>query len=98
MRGTDDERLMARACALVFLVNKLAGSNQEIGIRATADTLADLLVEDLQQGSSLLRSKLPGLLANCDLLMRVGDEYRIQTEESSAWPATSRIAATCAPP
>ncbi|OQX14377.1 MAG: hypothetical protein BWK73_09690 [Thiothrix lacustris] len=85
MRGTDDERLMARACALVFLVNKLAGSNQEIGIRATADTLADLLVEDLQQGSSLLRSKLPGLLASCDLLMRVGDEYRIQTEESSAW-------------
>jgi len=32
-----------------------------------------------------LRSKLPGLLDSCELLMRVGDEYRIQTEESTAW-------------
>jgi len=32
-----------------------------------------------------LRSKLPGLLNKCELLMKVGDEYRIQTEESTAW-------------
>jgi len=85
IKGTDDQRLMARACGLVFLVNKLASSNNEIGIRATIDTLADLLVEDLTQGSSALRSKLPGLLDKCELLMKVGDEYRIQTEESAAW-------------
>ncbi|MDD4962947.1 MAG: BREX system P-loop protein BrxC [Gallionella sp.] len=84
-KGTDDQRLMGRACGLVFLINKLASSNNEIGIHATVDTLADLLVEDLTQGSSALRSKLPGLLDKCELLMRVGDEYRIQTEESSAW-------------
>ena len=76
---------MARACGLVFLINKLASSNNEIGIRATVDTLADLLVEDLTQGSSALRSKLPSLLDKCELLMKVGDEYRIQTEESAAW-------------
>jgi len=85
IKGTDDQRLMGRACGLVFLINKLASSNNEIGIHATVDTLADLLVEDLTQGSSALRSKLPGLLDKCELLMRVGDEYRIQTEESSAW-------------
>ena len=51
---------MARACGLVFLINKLAGSNNEIGIKATVDTLADLMVEDLSLGSSALRSKLPG--------------------------------------
>jgi hypothetical protein len=84
-KGTEDQRLLARSCGLVFLINKLASSNNEIGIRATVDTLADLLVEDLTQGSSALRSKLPGLLNNCELLMRVGDEYRIQTEESAAW-------------
>lgn len=83
--GTEDERLMARACGLVFLVNKLAASNNEIGIRATIDTLADLLVEDLSRGSSALRGKLPGLLDRSELLMKVGDEYRIQTEESTAW-------------
>lgn len=85
IKGTDDERLMARACGLVFLINKLGGQNNEIGIRATVDYLADLLVEDLASGSSSLRSKLPGLLDHCELLMKVGDEYRIQTEESAAW-------------
>lgn len=83
--GTEDQRLMARACGLVFLVNKLAGSNNEIGIHATIDTLADLLVEDIRQNSSTLRGKLPGLLDKCEVLMKVGDEYRIQTEESAAW-------------
>lgn len=85
IKGSEDERLMARACGLVFLINRLAGSNNEIGIKATVDSLADLMVEDLSQGSSYLRSKLPSLLDNCELLMRVGDEYRIQTKESAAW-------------
>ena len=66
-KGSADQRLMARACGLIFLINKLAGSNQEIGIRATIDSLADLLVEDLSQGSSAVRGKLPGLLENCEL-------------------------------
>ena len=85
IKGNDDQRLMARACGLVFLVTKLAGSNNEIGIRADIDTLADLLVEDLSAGSSSLRTRLPALLDQCELLMRVGDQYRIQTEESAAW-------------
>lgn len=84
-RGSEEEQLMARACGLVFLINKLGSQNNEIGIRATVDTLADLLVENLSRGSSSLRSKLPGLLDKCELLMKVGDEYRIQTEESAAW-------------
>jgi hypothetical protein len=85
IRGSDDERLTARACGLVFLVTKLGSNNNEIGIRATVDSLADLLVEDLSVGSSSLRTKLPALLDHCDLLMKVGDQYRIQTEESAAW-------------
>jgi len=76
-KGTADEQLLARACGLVFLVNKLGGSNNEIGIRATVDTLADLMVVDLAQSSSWLRGKLPTLLDRCPLLMKVGDEYRI---------------------
>jgi hypothetical protein len=85
IKGSDDERLVARACGLVFLINKLAGSNNEVGIRATTDTIADLLVENISRGSADIRSKLQPLLDKCSLLMKVGDEYRIQTEESSAW-------------
>ena len=84
-KSSEEEQLMARACGLVFLINKLGSQNNEIGIQATIDTLADLLVENLAHGSSSLRSKLPSLLDKCELLMKVGDEYRIQTEESAAW-------------
>jgi len=79
------DRLTARAVGLVFLINKLNSHNKEMGLRATVDTLADLMVTDLPQGSSALRSRLPGLLTASKLLMRVDDEYRIQTDESRAW-------------
>jgi hypothetical protein len=87
IKGTADQQLMARACGLVFLINKLAANNTDVGIRATVDTLADLLVEDISEGSSAIRSRLPELLKkeNCQILMKIGDEYRIQTEESQAW-------------
>lgn len=81
----DDEKLVSRACGLIFLINKLAGSNNEIGIKANIDTLADLMVTDLSSGSSQLRSRLSNLLDDCELLMKVNDEYRIQTEENLAW-------------
>ncbi len=83
--GSADDQLKARACGLVFLINKLSAANSEIGIKATIDTLADLLVEDLAAGSANLRGQLPRLLDDCELLMKVNDEYRIQTEESTAW-------------
>jgi hypothetical protein len=84
-QGSDDEKLTARACGLIFLINKLGSLNNEIGIKSNVDTLADLLVSNIQEGSANLRSRLPALLDKCELLMKVGDEYRIQTEESSAW-------------
>ena len=85
LKGSEEDRLLARACGLVFLINKLASSDREIGIRANVDTLADLMVEDLAQGSGLLRGKLQTLLDTCEILMKVGEDYRIQTEESTAW-------------
>jgi hypothetical protein len=81
----EDNKLIARACGLIFLINKLSSNNNEIGIKATIDTLADLMVTNLSTGSSFLRSKLPILLEKCEILMKVKDEYRIQTEENLAW-------------
>jgi len=85
IKGSEDRQLTARACGLVFLINKLAGNNEEIGIKATIDTVADLMVQDISEGSSALRSKLPDLMDKCELLMKVGDKYHIQTKESAAW-------------
>lgn len=85
IRGSEEERLKARSCALIFLLNKLSSANSELGLRTTVDTIADLLVDNVETGSGSLRARLPGILDECDLVMKVGDEYRIQTEESSAW-------------
>lgn len=93
--GSGDEKLMARAAGLVFLINKLSSNNKELGIQANLDTLSDLLVEDLNTGSGPLRAKLSQLVEETlpnthgakkyDLISKIGDEYRIQTEESQAW-------------
>ncbi|NLG84492.1 MAG: BREX system P-loop protein BrxC [Firmicutes bacterium] len=92
--GSDLGRLKSRLCALCFLIGKLpreAGS--DIGLRATPETLADLLVEDLRTGSTELRRLIPPLLHElfeAGTLTRVGDEYRLQTPEGAAWEAEYR--------
>ncbi len=58
-----DGKLRRRLCALVFLINKLPReSGTDIGVRAEAEHLADLLVDDLLVGSTQLRQQIPGLL------------------------------------
>lgn len=87
--GTPQGRLRQRLLSLIFLINKLPrdpGVDQ--GIRATPETLADLLVENLKEGSSQLRKQIPDLLAGLvqsSQLMQVENEYRLQTRESAAW-------------
>lgn len=87
--GTEAGRLKSRLCALCFLIGKLPRDpGADVGVRATSDTLADLLVEDLAAGSSELRKRIPPLLAvlaESGILIQVGEEYRLQTRESAAW-------------
>ena len=84
-KGTDDEKLMARACGLIFLIRKISEFNKELGIKANNDTLAHLMVEDISVGSGKLASILQSLLTDCELVMQIDDEYHIQTPESIAW-------------
>jgi len=92
--GGEDERLKASLLKLVYLIGKLPTDPMaDIGLRATEDSLADLLVTELAGGSSALRKRIPGLLDalhnNDGLVMAIasasGTEYRLQTAESSAW-------------
>lgn len=89
--GTAEGLLRARSCALIFLIGQLPREQgADSGIRATPDTLADLLVEELPVGSSEIRKVIPQLLANLadqGHLMPVDSEYRIQTLEGAAWEA-----------
>ncbi len=92
--GTPEGQLKSRLCALVFLIRKLprdAGMN--IGVRATTETLADLLVKDLAKDGSTLRGQLPKLLDDLvatGTLMKLDDEFSLQTRASSEWEAEFR--------
>jgi hypothetical protein len=88
--GQDGE-LKSRICALVFLINSIPPQMMgagPTGLRATAPFVADLLVEDLRDGGPRLRQRVPGLLdelVSSGRLMKVGEEYRLQTEEGAEW-------------
>ena len=86
---TADGKLRSRLAATIFLISQLdTSAGVDTGVRATADTLADLLVEDLQGGGAALRRDIPPLLAGMVTkgdLMLVGEEYRLQTREGAAW-------------
>jgi hypothetical protein len=92
--GSEEGWLRARLCSLIFLIGELPTEGvAATGIRANADTLADLLVEDLPAGSAALRHRIPRLLAGLvedGVLMQVGNEYRLQTRESAEWERAYR--------
>ena len=96
-RQDDDSaegRLKYRLCALIFLIRNLPReAGADIGVRATCDVLADLLVRDLANDGAVLRGKLPRVLEALvadGTLIKLDNEYSLQTRESSEWEAEYR--------
>ena len=91
--GKDGE-LAYRLGGLVFLIGKLPReAGADIGVRATSEHLADLIVDDLRADNGKLRSRVEATLARMaadGVLMQVGDEYRLQTREGQEWDAEFR--------
>jgi hypothetical protein len=94
----EDGPLRFRLCALIFLIGQLPhDSPDDAGIRTTPETLADLLVTDLNQSSAELRKKVGTLLEKLvaeGVVMRVENEYRMQTREGSEWNQAYQAALT----
>lgn len=91
--GDDSQKLQSRLMSLILLIGKLPLDPQaDIGVRATADMLSDLLIDDFTNGKDVLRAEVPKALAALvkdGLLMEMegsaGIEYRLQTQESVQW-------------
>lgn len=90
--GDSIEQQQARVLALVLLIGKLP-TDVDHGIVATAEYLADLMIEDLAGEKNSMRQQVPALL---DALVTEGllmtfqnkhghNEYRLQTAESAQW-------------
>lgn len=87
--STDDGRLAQRLCGLIFLIRKLPREAvADIGVRATPEMLADLLTSDLSGDGTRLRKEIPRILkklVDSGKLIKLDEEYSLQTRESSEW-------------
>ena len=92
--GTETGNLQKRMCGLVFLITKLPReSGSDVGVRATARSIADLLIEDITTDSGTFRKQVETeleQLATDGTLMKVEDEYRMQTTEGAEWDRAYR--------
>lgn len=92
--GTDRGRLRKSLCGLVFLISKLPREGgADVGVRANATVLADLLVKDISADNGSFRHKIEQeleALASDGTLMLLGDEYRLQTTEGAEWDRSYR--------
>lgn len=87
--GTAEGVLRSSLCALIFLIDKLPRTpGMDDGVRATTDTLIDLLVSDLAQDRARLEQRVPPLLkqlVDAGHVMAIDKEYRLQTREGVLW-------------
>lgn len=88
------EPLRGRILGLIHLISLVPTSGHaDIGVRATADHLVDLLIEDLANDGAALRQEVPVVLAALaeeGILQQDGDEYRLQTAAGRTWDEAFR--------
>ena len=90
----ENGRLKADLCGVVFLIGKLPRQDgADYGVRADATTLADLLLDDIERDSGAFRTEVDRTLealADEGILMKIADEFRIQTQEGTEWERAFR--------
>ena len=90
--GTGDEQLQARVLMLVYMLGLIQGDAEFHGVRANAETLADLLIEDLSAGGDV-RAAVPQALTALEeagAIMPIDGIWRLQTKEAAEWDAAYR--------
>ncbi len=92
--GTEAGERRRDLCGVAFLIGKLPREGgADLGLRANADTLADLLVDDVAADSGIFRKRVSDTLeelASEGILMKVAGEYRIQTTAGADWDRAFR--------
>lgn len=90
--GKPGEKLKARILMLVYMLGLIERDADHHGVRASADTIADLLVEDLANGAEVRRG-VPEALAALEAdgaVIQLHDVWRLQTRESAEWETAYR--------
>ena len=91
--ATDSEHglIRSRVAKAVFIIGKLPKDGPSAtGLRATNDTIADLLIEDLRTDGARTRERVPVItkrLAERGILLEVDGAYLLQTPAAAEWAA-----------
>lgn len=88
-KDTDEEKyLEGRILSVVFLISQLPDDLPGGGLKSDNQTIADLLISDLNTSSDSFRLKVTKAiqnLVNDKLLMTIGNEYKLQTKVGAEW-------------
>ena len=91
---TPEGALRRDLCGVVFLIGKLPREGAaDLGVRADASTLVDLLVDDVSADSGPFRNRVSETLetmASEGVLLKVAREYRLQTTAGADWERAFR--------
>jgi len=86
-KGGDAE-LEGRILSVVFLLDQITSNIPDSGLKSNENTIADLLIENLNVNSDAFRNKVKELvkkLVSENVLMPVSDEYKLQTKTGQEW-------------
>ncbi|MCR9155224.1 MAG: BREX system P-loop protein BrxC [Bacteroidetes bacterium] len=83
-----DALLEGRIISVVFLLDQLPKDLSGGGLASNADTIADLLIEDITNGTDSFRGEVKKAiekLVDEKVLMPIGEEYKLQTKAGQEW-------------
>ncbi|MGC8635291.1 MAG: BREX system P-loop protein BrxC [Candidatus Limnocylindrales bacterium] len=90
-RDEEHGALASRVTKAVYILGKLPTEGPSAtGLRATNDTIADLLIEDLRTDGARIRERVPAItrrLVERGVLLEVDGAYLLQTPAAAEWAA-----------
>ena len=86
-KGGEAE-LEGRILSVVFLLEQITSNIHDSGLKSNENTIADLLIENLNVNSDAFRNKVKELIKKLideKVLMPVNDEFKLQTKVGQEW-------------
>ena len=83
-----DVEIEGRILSAIFLLDQITSNNSDAGIKSNDNTIADLLIDNLNVNSDAFRTKVKVLikkLVDEKVLMPINDEYKLQTKIGAEW-------------
>jgi hypothetical protein len=83
-----DSALEGRILSVVFLIDQLPKDTSGKRLKSDENTIAELLLDNLNEASDKFRTKVKELIAKLadeKVLMPVGDEFKLQTKVGQEW-------------